>query len=171
MAAVLLASEGFSDIDRLVLRRLAWRLPFDADLGGLHRLQVLGVHATEPMTIGKKSCHDPVAGAIVDQGGDGDVDFLEMLAAEPRRPRAARAPAKAAKPAKVSKPKPKPDRPAEPAAAEEASRVLGCDYDMLLEEAPPRAKSTIDNRLIEFKQRFAFLLKKIPSWPGRGGRR
>ena len=71
------------------------------------------------MTIGKKSCHDPVAGAIVDQGGDGDVDFLEMLAAEPRRPRAARAPAKAAKPAKVSKPKPKPDRPAEPAAADD----------------------------------------------------
>ena len=130
MAAVLMASEGFSDIDRVVLRRLVWHSQLDSEQGGLHRLQVRGTHATEPMVVEKYV--DSAAAAIVDHGdgdGDGDVDFLEMLAAGPQRPRAARAPAK-----KVSKPKPKPDRPAEPAAAGDAASVLGGDYDMLWQE-------------------------------------
>lgn len=117
LAAVLLANEGLSDIDRLVWRRLAWNPPED---GGLHRLRVIGAHASEPLTIEKGTGTKQAGKSKVD--GDGDIDFLEMLAWTGPRPR--RAPASRAN---------KPDGRADDDGA--AANLLGRDLQPLLDEA------------------------------------
>jgi len=120
LVAALLANGHFSDVDRLMWRRLAWEPQYDSEDGGLHRLRVVGAHASKPMSIergtGIKQLVDQ--GAVNDQGdADGDVDFLEML--ERTAPRLHHV-------------------PTDTAGDDDVANLLGRDFQLLLDEAGPR---------------------------------
>jgi hypothetical protein len=120
LVAALLANGHFSDIDCLVWRRLTWKPQYDSEDGGLHRLRVVGAHASEPMSIerctGIKQLVDQ--GAVNDQGdADGDIDFLEML--ERTGPRLHQVPTNRA-------------------GDDVIANLLGRDFQLLLDEAGPR---------------------------------
>ena len=144
MAAILM--KGHINVTRLVWRRLAWTHPYDSEGGGIHRLRVIGAHASEPMQVEKGTDSVAPDGDGEEDGGGGngegsdDIDFLNLHSAPAPRPAPAPRAASAARPDKAARQARPRGAAADVTADLVAAEVLGDDYSFLVEEATCKTK-------------------------------